>query len=132
MTRTRYQILPNDQNPYFVTSTTLNWFPLFSNPNIANIIIHSLKFLMKNNRIVIYAYVLMENHIHLVAMAEDLSKELANFKSFTARRMIDFFKNNSNNSFLSSLLYTRIIQEMEESTRSGRKVLVLNEFRIEK
>jgi putative transposase len=121
MTRTRYQILPNDQNPYFVTSTTLNWFPLFSNPNIANIIIHSLKFLMKNNRIVIYAYVLMENHIHLVAMAEDLSKELANFKSFTARRMIDFFQEQQQQFILEQLAVYK------DNPGNGRKYKVWQE-----
>jgi REP element-mobilizing transposase RayT len=33
----------------------------------------------------------MENHIHFIASAEDLSKELANFKSFTARKSIDYY-----------------------------------------
>jgi putative transposase len=86
MTRTRYKILPNDQSPYFITATTVNWLPLFSNPTIANFVIDSLKFLQSANRIVIYAYNLMENHLHLVASADDLSKEIANFKSYTARQ----------------------------------------------
>jgi len=36
----------------------------------------------------------MENHLHLVASASDISKEMRNFKSFTARSIIDFLEEN--------------------------------------
>lgn len=91
MTRTRYKFLPGDSAPYFVTATTVNWLPLFSNPTIAQFVIDSLRFLQENGRVTIYAYVLMENHLHLVAAAENLGKEIANFKSFTAKQSIDFY-----------------------------------------
>ena len=45
MTRTRYKIIPGDSRPYFITATTVQWLPLFSNPDIAGIIFDSLKFL---------------------------------------------------------------------------------------
>lgn len=92
MTRTRYKILLDDNYPYFVTATTIYWLPLFSNPDIAAIIFDSLRFLQQNKRILIYAYGLMENHLHLVVSSENLSKELANFKSFTARQIIDYYQ----------------------------------------
>ena len=34
-------------------------------------------------------YVVLENHIHFIASAEDLAKEVGDFKSYTARRIID-------------------------------------------
>jgi REP element-mobilizing transposase RayT len=103
MARDRYRFLPNDPAPYFVTATTVNWLPLFSNRNIAQIIIDSLKFLIDNSRVILHAYCLMENHVHLIGYAEDLGKEIANFKSFTARESIDYYKRCNNRFLLSQL-----------------------------
>jgi REP element-mobilizing transposase RayT len=37
----------------------------------------------------LFGYVVLENHLHLIASSENLSKEIGDFKSFTARRIID-------------------------------------------
>jgi len=37
----------------------------------------------------LYAYVIMENHMHRIASSLDLSKTMESFKSFTARRLIE-------------------------------------------
>jgi REP element-mobilizing transposase RayT len=103
MARTRYKILKGDYFPYFLTATTVNWLPLFSNPAIAQIAFDSLSFLQRENRLTIYAYVLMENHLHLIASAESLSKEIANFKSFTARQSIDYYAEQGNQFILKQL-----------------------------
>jgi REP element-mobilizing transposase RayT len=91
MARSRYRFLPNDPAPYFVTATIVNWLPLFCNPEIVQILLNSLRFLIHQQRLCLHAYVILENHLHLVASAEDLGKELANFKSFTARKSIDYY-----------------------------------------
>ena len=103
MTRTRYKILSGDQNPYFITATTVNWLPLFINPIIAQIVIDSLKYLTSKDRLILYAYVLMENHLHLIASADNLGREIASFKSFTARKCIDYYKENGNKTILKQL-----------------------------
>ena len=38
----------------------------------------------------------MENHLHLVAGSSSLGKEIANFKSFTARKSIDYYQEHNN------------------------------------
>ena len=103
MARSRYKFFPGDTLPYFITATSVNWLPLFSNPEIAKIIFDSLAFLQKEKRIILYAYVLMENHLHLTAAADNLSKELANFKSFTARQSIDYYTAQDNRFILKQL-----------------------------
>ena len=108
MARTRYKILEGDHFPYFLTATTVKWLPLFSNPDIASIIFDSLAFLQREKRLILYAYVLMENHIHLIASAEDLSKEMANFKSFTARQSIDYYSKQGNQSILKQLAFHKL------------------------
>jgi putative transposase len=33
--------------------------------------------------------VILENHLHLIAASPDISKEIGDFKSFTARQIVD-------------------------------------------
>ena len=49
--------------------------PLFSNPHLATILLDSLRFLQDERRMTLHSYVIMEimeNHVHLIASAEDL------------------------------------------------------------
>jgi REP element-mobilizing transposase RayT len=72
--------------------TTIRWIALFGSQPIVRIILDSLKYLQDNQRMRVYAYVIMENHIHLILSSRELSKELGDFKSFTARKIIDFLE----------------------------------------
>ena len=91
MTRTRYRIVQGDHSPYFITATVIDWLPVFSNPHIAQIVLDTLGFLQEKNRLIIYAYVLMENHIHLIVSSEDLSRQIGSIKSYSARKCIDYY-----------------------------------------
>jgi putative transposase len=90
MGRSRYHFL--NTQPHFLTCTVVNWLTLFSNPKLAQILLNSLDFLQQQQRLTVHGYVIMENHLHLIASADDLSREVANFKSFTARSMIDWLQ----------------------------------------
>ena len=90
MGRSRYKFL--GKQPHFLTCTVVNWLPLFSQPKFAQIILSSLDFLQNHQRLTLHGYVIMENHLHLIASSENLSKEIAAFKSFTARSIIDDLK----------------------------------------
>lgn len=90
MGRSRYKFL--EKQPHFLTCTVVNWLPIFSQPELAQIIISSLDFLQNHQRLSLHGYVIVENHLHLIASAENLSKEIAAFKSFTARSIIDYLE----------------------------------------
>jgi REP element-mobilizing transposase RayT len=102
MPRSRYKIL-EPAEPHFLTCTIVGWLPVFTRPEAAEIVLDSWRFLQQRGRLVIYGYVIMENHLHLVARAEDLAKEIGDFKSFTARRIIDSLKAWKNRPFLAQL-----------------------------
>ncbi len=91
MTRTRYKTVP-DIKTYFVTSTIVDWIPLFSRPELAEIVIESLNFLHNKQRMRIHAYVIMEEHLHLISSADNYAAEMRNFKSYTARMILDFIE----------------------------------------
>ncbi len=50
----------------FFTATILEWKGLLKNDKYKDIILESLKFLTGENRIRVYAFVIMDNHIHLI------------------------------------------------------------------
>ena len=77
-----------------MTATIIEWQPLFTNPDIVRIVLDSMTFLQSNKRWTIYAYVIMENHLHLIVSSKDLSKEMGDFKSYTARTIIDLYRTN--------------------------------------
>jgi putative transposase len=97
MGRSRYRVLSSQ--PHFITCTTMEWMPIFSKPELANILLTSLAFLQEQERLTLYGYVIMENHLHLIASAENLSKQIASFKSFTARSIVDWLKTNQARSY---------------------------------
>ena len=59
------QLYP-DYWPQFFTATILEWKPLLKNDKYKNEIIKSLQFLVAQQRIHLYAFVIMSNHIHLI------------------------------------------------------------------
>lgn len=74
----------------FFTATILNWKPLLTDDAYQDIIISSLRFLVKDNRVVVYAFVLMPNHIHLVwKVADDRKPEdvQRDFLKYTAQKI---------------------------------------------
>ncbi len=91
MARTRYKIYNNDQ-PHFLTMTVVEWIPLFMDREIASILLKSLSFLQQERNVTIFAFVIMENHLHMVATNNCLNKTIKEFKSFTARSIIDYLE----------------------------------------
>jgi len=113
MARTRYRFLPADPVPYFLTATTVNWLPLFSNPDIASILIESLRFLIVNHRIKLYAYVIMENHMHIIASAPDISDQISAFKSYTAHTSITYYEKQKNHFLLDLLAFSKLAHKID-------------------
>jgi putative transposase len=89
--RTRYKIIENE-SIYFITSTTIEWIPVFTKREYFDIIVQSLNYCRQNKGLKLFAYVVMDNHIHLIASAENLSQIIRDFKSFTARKIIEAAK----------------------------------------
>lgn len=91
MGRSRYRIF-DEQAPHFLTCTILNWIPIFTRPQTVNIILDALHYRQENLGWIIYGDVILENHLHLIAQSQNLALELPRFKSFTARQIIDYLK----------------------------------------
>ena len=89
MSRDRYRIYEKDL-PHFITSSLVSRRPLLKLAEIRRIILDSLQYLQQEDGLLIYAYVLMPDHFHLIASAPDLPRAVARFKSYSARRIVDW------------------------------------------
>ncbi len=76
--------------PHFFTATILEWKLLLKEEKYKHIVLESLKFLYQNKRVVIYGFVIMPNHVHLVwHIAENHRREEVqrDFLKYTAQMM---------------------------------------------
>jgi hypothetical protein len=88
MGRDRYRF-GDPAAPHFVTMTVLQWLPLFAQPAHVEMLFGALRHHQRASGLVLFGYVIMENHCHLLAQAPDLPKVLASFKSYTAKQIVD-------------------------------------------
>ena len=81
----------NQNAPHFLTFTICGWIDLFTRKIYKDIIVDSLKYCRKNKGLELNAFVIMSNHVHLIARAQDgytLSDIIRDFKAHTHRQMI--------------------------------------------
>ena len=76
----------NENVTHFLTITVIEWIDIFTKPEYFKIITDSLKFCPKNKGLLLYEYVIMTNHLHLIAQAREnnkLSQIISDFKKYT-------------------------------------------------
>ena len=84
----------NPEAVYFVTFTTVNWIDVFTRRIYKEIIVDSLNYCIKNKGLMVYAWVIMSNHVHLViesrnAAMEDIMRDLKKHTSKTILKEIE-------------------------------------------
>ena len=90
----------------FFTATIVEWKPLLKPDKYKQIIMDSLKFLVEKERIYIYAFVIMPNHIHLLWRMREkhkLSNVQRDFLKYTSQQ-IKFDLINSKSPYLDKFL----------------------------
>src|SRR5271165_5034310 len=93
-------------HPQFFTATILEWQHLLKKDAYKDIIVKSLLFLKDEGSIVVYGFVIMPNHIHLIwQIQDDFKREMIQnrFLKFTAQQM-KFKLKDTNDSRLSGFL----------------------------
>ena len=93
---TGYQI--RDQPAlHYLTIQVADWIDVFTMQIYRNIILDSLRYCQKNKGLQIFGYVIMPNHIHIIANSPngELSNTLRDFKKFTAKNIIACISNDN-------------------------------------
>jgi len=112
MTRSRFRIIENEF-PYFMTWTTVGWLPIFTRRETVDIIFESWRYLQSHRDFKLFGYVILENHLHLIASASDLEKAVKDSKSFTARKIIDLLQRRAADVLLKQLRFEKLTHKMQ-------------------
>lgn len=113
MTRSRYRF-GDEHFPHFMTSTIVAWLPVFSNPELASVVLESWRFLQSQRQIDILAWVLLENHVHWIAVGPELSRRVVEFKSFTATSIFKLLKQRGMKTLLQELEYYKLKHKVDQ------------------
>ena len=104
--RSRYRIVTSE-GIYFLTCTIVEWLPALINKPDRDILIDALAYCRREKGLRVYAYVIMENHLHLIAEAPDLSGVLQSFKRHTARELIRAAQSSNRDWLINQFAYFR-------------------------
>ena len=77
-----------------MTCTVVGWIDIFSRKNYRDIVMDCLNFCRTKKGLLIFAYIVMTNHLHLVVQAGpkstySLSEIIRDFKKYTATNILD-------------------------------------------
>jgi len=104
--RSSYKVV-EENGIYFVTSTIVEWIPIFSHGKYFRIIVDSLNYCKSEKDLKIYFYVIMDNHFHLVVKHPKLSDLMRSLKGFTADKTLEELHRDKNKWKLDLFRYYR-------------------------
>lgn len=91
----------NPEGLYFITFATVGWIDVFTRPAYKEIVTDSLSYCIKEKGLELFAWVLMSNHVHLVARAKEgqlLQDIVRDLKKFTSRKLLKAIEENDQES----------------------------------
>lgn len=77
---------------HFLTFTVCGWIDLFTRKVYRDIVMDAFRYAQNQNQLILNAYVVMSNHIHLIARANEKQKKtlsdiIRDFKKYTHKQM---------------------------------------------
>jgi putative transposase len=103
---------------YFVTASVVEWKHLFSTYEYAKIVLDSLEWLQQQNRILLFAFVLMPSHLHIIIKSKKdaIGETLQQFGSFTAHEILKRLREDNKKDLL------QIFQQNKRDTRHQHSI----------
>ena len=76
--------------PHFVTFSVVGWVVVFSREYYKEIIVDSLKYCQENKGLVLHAWVIMSNHVHLIisSSSNKIENLVRDIKKFSSKQII--------------------------------------------
>ena len=112
MGRSRYKIY-EPTHPHFVTCTILNWIPLFTRQETVQIVFDSLNYLKQTDNAKLYAYVILENHLHLLISSDHLPQTMQKFKRHTSKKILQLLQEQNVSTILDQLKFYKKAHKTE-------------------
>ena len=114
--RSRYKTIHDGgEHIYFITSIIVKWLPVFVCDDHFRLMINSFEYCRIKYVLKLYAYVIMENHFHLIVGAKDLSTPMQALKSFTSKKLLESMREKRLDWLLNQLAYFKAKHKTESS-----------------
>lgn len=86
--------IKNQSKPHFMTFTVVDWVDVFTRQRYKNILVESINYCIAEKGMIVYGYVIMSNHMHVILQQEDgeLSNLIRDFKKHTSKAIIKSIK----------------------------------------
>lgn len=103
---------------YFVTATVVKWLPLFKHPKYPEIILNSLSWMQTEKRLLLFAFVIMPTHTHLLIKPEKqtIGETLQQFGSYTAHEILKKIRGDEKSEWL------KIFQQQKRDPRHRHSI----------
>jgi putative transposase len=90
----------NKEGIHFITFAVVEWVDVFTRREYRDIVLDSIRHCQQEKGLLLHAWCLMSNHIHLVISAKnnDTSDILRDFKKFTSKQIIKAIETNQQES----------------------------------
>ncbi|MFD2161501.1 transposase [Paradesertivirga mongoliensis] len=91
----------DNTKPHFITFSVVNWIDVFTRESYKQLLIESLDFCIKEKGLILHAWIIMSNHVHLIASAKggfELAALIRDLKKFTSRMIIESIGSNGQES----------------------------------
>ncbi len=112
MGRSRY-VIADPAAPHFLTCTVMEWLPVLIRADTVQIVLDSWSYPREHEGLRLFGYVVLENHLHFAAQSERLDLCVSYFKSFTARRIIDYLEVHSVEHLLARLRFAKRVHKSD-------------------
>ncbi len=88
--------IKDQELPYFMTFQVVGWLDVFTRSDYRDHIIESFKYCREEKGMLLYAYVIMTNHIHVIMQSKSgsLSDLVRDFKKFTSKKPLEVILEN--------------------------------------
>jgi REP element-mobilizing transposase RayT len=89
--------IQNKEGIYFISFATVGWLDVFTRRAYKDILVESLEYCQKEKGLILYAWCVMTNHVHLIAKSKEgveLSGIIRDFKKFTSKKIINAITEN--------------------------------------
>jgi len=125
--RSRYKIL-NNEGLFFITSTIIEWIPLFTTEKYFQILTESITFCQKNKDLKVMVYVILDNHFHMICKDDKLTDTMRSLKGFTANKIIEELEADNKTWLLNQLSFYKKSIKQKALTRFGRKAFIQKKY----
>ncbi len=112
--RSRYRV-HESHAAYFVTSTVVAWLPVFTTAARCDLLVGSLEYCRLHRGLEVYAWEILDNHIHAIVSAPDLPRVLTDFKRHTAQRVLEQLEKENSEWLLNQFQYFRAKHKTESA-----------------